>query len=77
MPDELDIELSQVNFRKKVLIIGPVLGAVVGLASAYMLIQSMQRHNTELKISAGEGVSIALIVMALLRQITELPDKRK
>ena len=77
MTDQLDIELSQAKFRRKVLVIGPVLGAVVGLASAYMLVQNMQRRNAELRISANEGVSVALIIMALVRQIAELPDKRK
>ena len=77
MSDELDIERTQASFRTKALIIGPVLGAAVGLVSAFMLIQSMQKRDIEFKISAGEGVSMALIVMALIRQIAELPDKRK
>jgi hypothetical protein len=77
MTDELDTELSQASFKKKTMIVGPVLGAAIGLVSAYMLIQSMEKRDTELKISASEGVSMAFIVMALIRQIAELPDKRK
>jgi gas vesicle protein len=77
MTDELDIELSQASFKKKALIVGPLLGAAIGFVSAYLLIQSMEKRDTELKISASEGVSMALIVMALIRQIAELPDKRK
>lgn len=77
MTDELAIEQTQASFRTKALIVGPVLGAAVGLAGAYVLIQSIQKRNAEFRISAGEGVSMVLIVMALLRQISELPDKRK
>ncbi|HLE16242.1 MAG TPA: hypothetical protein VI776_15955 [Anaerolineales bacterium] len=60
----------------KGLVVGGVLGAAVGVAAAYMLIQSMERNNRELSISAGEGLRLGLIVMALLRQIADLPESR-
>ena len=60
----------------KGLVVGGVLGAAVGVAAAYMLIQSMERNNRELSISAGEGLRLGLIVMALLRQIADLPGSR-
>jgi hypothetical protein len=77
MTDELDIQKTQSNFRTKALIIGPILGAAVGVVGAYLFIQGMEKRNAELKISPREGVALTLIVMALLRQIAELPDKNK
>jgi hypothetical protein len=77
MTDELAIEQTQASFKTKAMIVGPALGAAIGLAAAYLLIQSMEKRNAEFRISAGEGVSMVLIVMALLRQISDLPDKRK
>jgi len=60
----------------KGLVIGGVLGAAVGVAAAFMLIQSMEKNNRELNISAGEGLRLGLIVMALLRQIADLPENK-
>jgi len=77
MTDELDIQQTQSGFRTKAFIIGPILGALVGLVGAVLLIQSMEKRNAELKISAREGVGLTLMIMALLRQIAELPDKSK
>ena len=77
MTNELDIQPIQSSFRTKAFIIGPLLGAAVGLAGAYMLIQSMEKRNTEFKISPREGIALTFIIMALLRQIAELPDNRK
>jgi len=77
MTNELDIQPPQSSFRTKAFIIGPILGAAVGVVGAYMLIQSMEKRNAELKISPREGIGLALMIMALLRQIAELPDNRK
>lgn len=71
------IEESEAQPRlAKGLVVGGVLGAAVGVAAAYMLIQSMERNNRELSISAGEGLRLGLIVMALLRQIADLPENK-
>lgn len=71
------IPKTESTFRTKALIVGPILGAVVGVAGAVILIQSMERRNAELRISAREGISLTLLIMALLRQISDLPNERK
>jgi hypothetical protein len=76
MTNEIITE-TESTFRTKALIVGPILGALVGVAGAVLLIQSMERRNVELRISAREGVSLALLIMALLRQVSELPNERK
>jgi len=54
-----------------VLMIGGVLGALVGVAAAYLYIQRAQEEQ-KLEISAGEGVKIGVLVLGLLRSIATL-----
>ncbi|UCD97440.1 MAG: hypothetical protein JSV42_10710 [Chloroflexota bacterium] len=72
MSDQTELTESRGNYETKVLLIGSLIGALVGLAGAFLLIKNNERKGTELQVSAGEGVKLSLIIMALLRQIAEL-----
>lgn len=72
MSDERAIAESGISYETRVLAIGSLIGALVGLAGAFLLIKNNERKGTQLKVSAGEGVKLSLIIMALLRQIAEL-----
>jgi hypothetical protein len=72
MSDQTAITESTQSFQTKVLVGGALLGAMVGLAGAFLLIKNNERKGTELNVSAGEGVKLSLIIMALLRQVAEL-----
>ena len=63
---------SKINYETRVLIAGSLIGALVGLIGAFLLIKNTERKGTELQVSAGEGVKLSLIIMALLRQVAEL-----
>ncbi len=62
------------SWKMKVLIIGAVAGAVVGLGAAYLLAQQAEREGQPPEISAGEGVRIGVMVMGLLRSIAALGE---
>jgi hypothetical protein len=72
MSDVTAIEEARTNYRTRVLVIGTALGALVGLAGAFLLIQNTERKGEEIQVSAGEGVKLGLIVMGLLRQVADL-----
>jgi gas vesicle protein len=72
MSDVTAIEEVQTNYRTKVLVSGTLIGAVVGLAGAFLLIQNTERKGEELQVSAGEGVKLSLIIMGLLRQVADI-----
>ena len=60
MSDETAIEAAKASYRTRVLVIGSLLGALVGLAGAFLLIKNTERKGTELQVSAGEGVKLSL-----------------
>jgi len=52
------------------MLLGGVLGALTGVAAAYLLIRRSEDGRP--KIGAGEGVRLGLLLLGLLRQVTEL-----
>lgn len=71
MSEETKALAATDNWRSRALIIGGVLGALVGVAAAYLYIQRAQEEE-KLEISAGEGVKIGVLVLGLLRSIATL-----
>jgi hypothetical protein len=57
-----------------VLLISAVVGAVVGLGAGFVLIKRAETRGRSQAISAGEGLSIGLLVLGLLRQIGQLGE---
>jgi hypothetical protein len=66
---------SDPNWRGRTLLLGGVLGALTGLAAAYLLIRRSEEGEQPPKIGAGEGVRLGLLLLGLLRQITELGSR--
>lgn len=62
------------DWKPKVLIIGAVLGALVGLGAAYLLTQNPPKDGGPPKITAGEGVKLGVLVMGLLRSVAQLGE---
>ncbi len=66
---------EDLNNKKVVtLAIGGVIGALVGFAAAYLLWQNAEKSGGEIQVSAGEGISLSLLVMGLLRQVVKIGD---
>lgn len=66
--------VTQDNWKTKVLLIGAGVGLLAGLGAAYMLVQRSEKNGTEPELSAGEGVKLGLLVFGLLRQVALLGD---
>ena len=62
------------NWVPKVLIIGAVLGALVGLGAAYLLAQNAEKEGKPPQITAGDGVKLGVLVMGLLRTVSTLGE---
>ena len=72
MSDEFAITKQGISPETKYLVGGSLVGALIGLAGAFLYIRISERKGVEMNISAGEGVKFSLIIMALLRQVAEL-----
>ena len=62
------------NWKPKVLIIGAVLGALVGLGAAFLLAQNAEKGGKAPQISAGDGVKLGVTVLGLLRMVSTLGE---
>jgi uncharacterized membrane protein YidH (DUF202 family) len=60
------------SWTGQVLVIGAVLGALTGLASAYLLIQQAKKRAEAPNLNASEGIKLGLLVFGLLRQVAML-----
>src|SRR3972149_6024376 len=52
---ELETEEASYAWKTKVLVIGAVVGALVGLGSAYLMMHNAEKSGRELKVTTGEG----------------------
>ena len=64
-------------WKPKALAIGAVVGAVTGLAGAYLLVRRAEATGTRPQLDPGEGIRISLLVMGLLRQVALLGDGKE
>lgn len=65
---------GQDNWKPRVLILGAVLGALVGLGAAYLISQQAERSGKKPEMSAGAGIRLGLLVLGLLRQVAALGE---
>lgn len=65
---------EQPNWKPKVLIVGAMVGALIGLGAAYLFTQKAEDPFTQPKFTGGDGVKIGLMVLGLLRGVAEMGD---
>jgi len=60
------------NWKPKLLLVGAVIGALAGLGAAYLMAQRAEKQGSKPKLSSKEGISLGLLVLGLLRQVSVL-----
>lgn len=74
MTDINTVEIVEVdNWKPKVLVIGTVLGALIGLGAAFLLVNRVE-EDEKLEVTAAQGVKMGIAGLTFLRQITQLGD---
>jgi len=61
--------------NNSLLAVSALLGAVLGLAAGVLLLRRAEQRGSEVAITGGEGLSIGLLALGLLRQIANLGDE--
>lgn len=63
--------------QAKILLIGAGIGALTGLAAAFLLGRRASKTGGEVNVTPGDGIKIGLLVLGLLRSIASLgPDEK-
>jgi len=75
--DKVIVEQSQApemdtSWTGRIMAIGIVVGALTGLAAAYLMIQRAKNRAEAPDLSAGEGIKLGVLVFGLLRQVAML-----
>jgi hypothetical protein len=63
------------NQQNKVLLIGALAGAAMGVVAAMMLQRRAERTGTEITLSTGEGIQLGMMALGLIRAVAGLADK--
>ena len=69
-----DIAVNSNTWITQVLAIGAVVGALTGLAGAYLLVQRSKNKGTHPALTSKEGLRLGLLVFTLLRNVAVLGD---
>lgn len=60
------------SFRRNALLVGGIIGALVGVIAANMLVNEAQEGENEASLTPAKGFQLGMLVLGLLRQITNL-----
>jgi H+/Cl- antiporter ClcA len=73
--DEEELEIySDRSWKLKTLGGGALIGAIAGLASAYLLTRRAEKNETTVVVTPTDGIKIGLLVFGLLRAIGKLGE---
>lgn len=65
------------NWKNKALIVGAILGALLGLTTAYLVTRTAdERDGKPPQISTGDAIKTAIGVIGVVRGIAALGDKK-
>jgi hypothetical protein len=64
----------ELDWQRKALLVGGVVGALLGLGAAYIYINAAENSGEEPEVTPGTAVTIGLSLLALLRQVAAIGE---
>lgn len=77
MTENDTLETIIANPKPKILILGGIIGALMGLGAAFLLIQRAERENRALTITPAEGIKLGLVALGTMKQFAQFGGKEK
>jgi|OpeIllAssembly_1097287.scaffolds.fasta_scaffold677203_1 hypothetical protein len=62
-------------WKRNVLLLGGLIGASIGMLSAYLLIKNSEQRGIQPTLGAREGFRIAVLAVGLIRSVSNLWDE--
>ena len=69
--------MNNMDWRMKAFVVGGLIGALFGLASAYIYVRSFEKRGEAPELAPSEAVGLGLTALGLLRQIASLNEEDK
>jgi hypothetical protein len=69
------MEKGSGSWKAKAIVVGGLLGALAGVATAFLLVRRSEKRGETLHVSTGEGLRLGMLVAGLLREVAALPDR--
>ena len=63
------------HWKTRAMIIGGVIGACLGVGTAYLVAQRAEQEGVELKVGPGEGLRLGMLALGMLRQVAGLGER--
>ena len=63
------------NQQTKILLVGALAGAAMGVIAAMMLQRRAEQTGSEVTLSTGEGIQLGMMALGLIRAVAGLADK--
>ncbi|MFP3853553.1 MAG: hypothetical protein ACLFWD_04565 [Anaerolineales bacterium] len=77
MAQEQALSKTSTGKNAQTLVMGGILGALTGVGVAYLLVKRSEQQGGDMSLTTGEGLRLGLLVLGLLRQVSDLavPDE--
>ena len=76
MTENETLEIITANPKPKILILGGLIGAVMGLAAAFLFIQRTEREERTFSLSPGEWIKMGLVALGAMKQFAQLGGEK-
>lgn len=68
---EIEVQVDK-KWQTKILVVGAVSGALVGLAAAYLLVMNTEKKGEKFEVTLAEGIRIGLLAIGVVRSVARL-----